>query len=62
MPNNTDGDNDPDDESAEGAEELATKQAKGEKLATVGRGARKSKVHDTEKAMADDEYSQAGSE
>ncbi|CAM9817518.1 unnamed protein product [Laminaria digitata] len=56
------GDDDPGDESAEGAEELATKQAKGEKLATVGRGARKSKVHDTKKAMADDEYSQAGSE
>lgn len=56
------GDEDPGGESAEGAEELATKQAKGEKLATVGRGARKSKVHDTKKAMADDEYSQAGSE
>lgn len=59
---NTDGDTDPGHEKAEDAEALATQQTKGAKLASVGRGARQSKVHDTKKAMADDEYSAAGSE
>lgn len=50
------------DESPETTQELATKQAKGAKLASVGRGARGSKVHDTKRAMQDDEYSAAGAE
>ena len=58
----TDGDEDPGANKAEHAQELAEKQKKGAKLARVGAGVRESKVHNTEKAMADDEYSQEGSE
>lgn len=58
----TDGDGDTVDEKADDAEGLASKQSKGKKLATVGRGARGSKIHDTKQAMADETYSQAGSE
>lgn len=58
----TDGDEDPGANKAEHAQELAEKQKKGAKLARVGAGVRGSKVHNTKKAMADDEYSQEGSE
>ncbi|CAM9713929.1 unnamed protein product, partial [Hapterophycus canaliculatus] len=56
------GDDDPGANKAEHAQALAEKQKKGAKLARVGGGVRGSKVHNTKKAMADDEYSQAGSE
>lgn len=58
----TDGDDDPGENKAEHAQELAEKQKKGAKLARVGRGVPRSKLHDTKHAMADDEYSPAGSE
>lgn len=58
----TDGDDDPGANKAEHAQVLAEKQKKGAKLARVGGGVRGSKVHDTKKAMADDEYSREGSE
>eukprot|EP00903_Cladosiphon_okamuranus_P012304 g11536.t1 len=56
------GDDDPGANKAKHAKALAEKQKKGAKLARAGAGARKSKIHNTEKAMADDEYSQEGSE
>ncbi|CAM9911930.1 unnamed protein product [Ectocarpus fasciculatus] len=56
------GDEDPGSNKADHAQALAEKQKKGAKLARVGAGVRSAKVHNTEKAMADDEYSQAGSE
>ncbi|CAN0527597.1 unnamed protein product [Ectocarpus sp. 12 AP-2014] len=56
------GDDDPGSNKADHARALAEKQKKGAKLARVGAGVRSAKVHNTEKAMADDEYSQAGSE
>ncbi|CAM9158344.1 unnamed protein product [Pylaiella littoralis] len=56
------GDDDPGANKAEHAQELAEKQKKGAKLARAGRGVQRSKLHDTKQAMADDEYSQAGSE
>ncbi|CAM9175463.1 unnamed protein product [Ectocarpus sp. 6 AP-2014] len=56
------GDDDPGSNKADHAQALAEKQKKGAKLARVGAGVQSAKVHNTEKAMADDEYSQAGSE
>eukprot|EP00752_Nemacystus_decipiens_P001492 g1466.t1 len=56
------GDDDPGANEAEHARELAEKQKKGAKLARVGAGVRGSKVHNTKRAMSDDEYSQEGSE
>lgn len=58
----TDGDSAQSEESAAKSEALARKQKKGQKLASAGRGARGSNVHDTKRAMQDDEYSQAGAE
>lgn len=57
-----DGDAPQTEESATKAEALATKQKKGHKLVSAGRGARGSKVHNTKKAMKDDVYSHAGAE
>lgn len=56
------GDSAQSEESAAKSATLARKQKKGQKLASAGRGARGSNVHDTKRAMQDDEYSQAGAE
>lgn len=57
-----DGDAAANEEDAATAQEIASKQTKGTRLAAVGRGARKSMIHDTKHAMRDDVYTQAGAE
>lgn len=58
----TDGDAAQTEENAAKSDALANKLKKGQRLASAGRGARGSHVHDTKRAMNDDEYSQAGAE